>query len=156
MDIKALITKHEGVRYKMYKDSLGIPTIGVGFNLTRPDAKDIITNLIKKDYNLVLQGKLALTPMEVDILLQKDLDECEKGLRKIFSDYDKLPEKAKAVLMDLRFNLGQKGLLGFPHTLEDFKKGEYKSAAQRLAQSKWATQVGIRAKEDIQLLNEIN
>lgn len=154
IDVRAFITKHEGVRYVMYKDSLGIPTIGVGFNLTRPDAKSIIEGL-GLDYQATLRGLVKLTKDQVNVLLDKDIAECLVGLKQIFPTFDSMPDNAKAVLIDLRFNLGQKGLLGFPNTLQDFKDGNYKTAALRLSQSKWAKQVKIRATENISLLNAI-
>ncbi len=155
MNIRDFIIKHEGIRFSVYKDSLGIPTIGVGFNLTRRDASSIITNELKLDFNLILSGKLALTRDEVNYLLDKDIKECVIDLGHMFENFDTMPENAKLVLIDLRFNLGHKGLLGFPNTVADFKKGNYKSAANRLSKSTWAKQVKVRAVEDIALLNAI-
>ena len=34
-DILNLIKKHEGVKPHIYKDSLGIPTVGIGFKIGR-------------------------------------------------------------------------------------------------------------------------
>ena len=53
------LKKHEGVKNKVYMDSVGIPTIGVGFNLNREDAPQKIKAL-GLDYNLVKSGKKLL------------------------------------------------------------------------------------------------
>jgi lysozyme len=43
------------------------------------------------------------------------------------------------------FNLGPKGFAGFKNTIADIAAGNYESAASRMLQSKWATQVHNRA-----------
>ena len=50
------------------------------------------------------------------------------------------------VLLDMAFNLGLGGLLGFKQTLAAIRGGEYERAASMMLQSRWATQVGERAK----------
>lgn len=59
-DIKTMITESEGKRSCVYNDSLGIPTIGIGFNLKRDDAKALIQKL-GLNYNSVVDGKQCLT-----------------------------------------------------------------------------------------------
>ena len=51
------------------------------------------------------------------------------------------------VLVNMTFNLGISGLLGFSNTLADVERGDWASAARRMLQSKWAGQVGRRAHE---------
>lgn len=41
-DIESLVSTNEGKRSCVYKDTKGIPTIGIGFNLQRSDAKSLI------------------------------------------------------------------------------------------------------------------
>lgn len=43
----------------MYKDSLGIPTIGIGFNLKRSDAPKLIAG-VGANYNKILAGSECL------------------------------------------------------------------------------------------------
>lgn len=40
-----MIAESEGSRSCVYNDSLGIPTIGIGFNLKRSDAPTLIAGL---------------------------------------------------------------------------------------------------------------
>ena len=49
------LEKHEGKRTKVYKDSRGISTIGIGFNLERAGAKKSIEAL-GLDYSKILGG----------------------------------------------------------------------------------------------------
>jgi len=41
-DVETMIAANEGKRTCVYKDTAGHPTIGIGFNLDRGDAKSII------------------------------------------------------------------------------------------------------------------
>ena len=52
-----------------------------------------------------------------------------------------------AVLLNMAFNLGIRGLLGFKTTLEHVRCGNYPQAAAAMLDSKWAAQVKGRAKE---------
>jgi lysozyme len=141
---KTLLRDHEGVRAKVYKDSLGIPTIGVGRNLQRLDSRESLKR-VGADYDQLLLGKAALTDAQIDALLEEDIDACLADLRTLFDDFDERPVEIQLVLLDLRFNLGAKGLRGFPNTLKDISSGNYESAAARLEKSLWATQVKSRA-----------
>lgn len=48
------------------------------------------------------------------------------------------------VLVNMAFNLGMTGLLGFKTTLLAMEQGRYEDAA-RMLRSRWAGQVGVRA-----------
>lgn len=56
----------------------------------------------------------------------------------------------KTVLINMAFNLGQKGLLKFVNTLALVKGQQYEAAARAMGQSLWARQTGVRATELIQ------
>jgi hypothetical protein len=105
--LREFIKKHEGVRAKVYKDTLGIPTIGVGFNLLRPDARQICSDF-GIDYDIILSGQAILTMKQIDDLLDKDIKACVDDLKVLFSDWDSRPENFKLVLTDMRFQLGRK------------------------------------------------
>lgn len=152
--IRELIKKHEGVRLKVYKDSLGIPTVGVGFNLNRPDANAVLASVGAKHADVVA-GK-PLTDAQVDALLDKDLDACEKDLEALIPDIRSFPVEAQAVLMDLRFNLGGAGLRRWPKTLASFRARDWKGAAQNIEDNKvWSSQVGKRSAENVALLRKL-
>ncbi len=150
---EAMLRRHEGVRNKVYKDTLGIPTVGVGFNLRRQDARDRISE-VGASYDDVLSGKATLTDAQIDALLATDIAECIADLRLILP-FDTLPPVARAVLVDLRFNLGGRGLRGFTHTLDEIRAGRFSAAGDRLGKSVWALQVGRRAVENIALLKAL-
>jgi lysozyme len=56
-----------------------------------------------------------------------------------------LDDDRQNVIIDLAFNMGIKTLLTFHDTLAHIEAGEYDAAADAMASSRWATQVGQRA-----------
>ena len=122
--LEQLIALNEGKCNKVYNDTLGIPTIGIGRNLRDK----------------------GLSDDEVAYLFDNDVKECTAWMRTNLPWFDDLDVVRKAVLIDMRFNLGGSGLLGFKNTLELIKNKQYTDAAVAMGQSKWATQVGERAK----------
>lgn len=125
--LRADLIRDEGLKLSAYQDSLGYWTIGVG-------------RLIDKRKG----GKI--THEEAMILLDNDIAECIGDLRGSFSWFDGLDEARKCVLVNMRFNLGLAGLRGFKNTLAAIERGDYALAARNMRISKWATQVGNRAK----------
>lgn len=53
----------------------------------------------------------------------------------------------KTVLINMYYNLGRAGLLGFRNTLQYISERNYKQAAANMLKSLWAKQVGNRARE---------
>ncbi len=51
----------------------------------------------------------------------------------------------QAVLLNMSYNLGVGGLMGFPHMLASAEAGDYSRAADEMLNSKWARQVRNRA-----------
>ena len=149
-DIKNLITKHEGYRNKVYLDSLNIPTIGIGLNLLRPDAKSIL-NKVGANYSNILNGSETLTDDQVKEVFQLCLKIAYNDVKKYVPEFDTLPKNVKLGLIDMSFNLGYTRLSKFVKTREFIVKGDYKNAANELNKSKWASQVGNRAKSIINL-----
>lgn len=132
-EISDILIKHEGLRLRVYNDSVGIPTIGVG-------------------RNLVNRG---ITKVEALYLLENDIKDFTDQLSERLYWFDAQPEKSKLVLIDMAFNLGIAGLLTFRNTLEHIKNGEYQIASEEMLLSKWAKQVGIRAVELSNILKSI-
>ena len=132
MTVLNLIARHEGFRCDPYADSRGIPTVGIGHNLTANP----------------LPGEVY--PMSVaraQELLQADLDREAAPIRAL-PWFGGLDEVRQAVLLDMSFNLGAAGLLKWRPTLALFAAGDWEHAAEHLLDSTWASQVGPRATED--------
>lgn len=166
MDIKAYVTKHEGERLYAYKDSLGIWTIGVGFNIEREGARaamkaagvnpDVVWAAIE-EAKKAGQARTAevITKTKSQKLLEADLQACYADLRTLFADFDAFPEPARAVLVDMRFQLGPTRLRAFKNTLYAFSQRRWKDAAAGIKGSLMYKQVKRRCDENIALLNSI-
>lgn len=126
----AELRRDEGVRYTPYKDTKGIDTVGVGHNLQA----------------MPLGLLYPLTDAQVDRILEVDLAEVFEALDKHLPWWRGLTLARQRVLANMAFNLGITGLLGFKNTLQEIRRGHYELAAKGMMASKWATQVGARAK----------
>lgn len=115
----------EGLRLKLYKDSLGYWTIGYG-RLLDP-AKG---GSISRD--------------EADYLLANDLKHAEEDCETLPA-YAALSPARQAVLIEMRFNLGGAGLRGFKRMLAALQQSQYDRAADSMLASRWRQQVGQRA-----------
>lgn len=122
--VKAQLQIDEGKRRKPYVDTRGRMTIGIGRNLTDK----------------------GLSAAEINILFDNDVAEAELGARAIFHTFDQLTENRKAVLVNMVFNMGASVFSGFHATIVAVESGDFSGAAERMLQSRWASQVGDRAK----------
>ena len=141
-DTPAMIEKHEGRKNKVYKDTKGIPTIGVGYNLRNATAKQDLAK-VGANLNEVLRGK-ELTNNQVNGLFKMSLDRALKDAKTYYPDFDNLPEAAKGVLVDMSFNLGLPKLKGFKDLNKALRKGNYNAAADAMIDSAWYRQVKTR------------
>ena len=131
--IKEQLVRHEGLRLKPYRCTAGKLTIGIGRNL----------------------DDCGISQSEAYVMLINDITNCEKQLQaKIPDIYNGLDEVRKSVLLNMCFNLGINGLLGFKNTLAFVKAGDWERAANNMLVSKWAKQVGRRAIELSELMRK--
>jgi lysozyme len=126
------LTRDEDKRNKVYKDSLGIETIGVGRNLRDK----------------------GLSDDEISYLLKNDMAETEIALDRAFPWWRQMSDARQRVIANMCFNLGINKLSGFVNTLRAMKEGRYDDAADGMLKSLWASQVGDRAKRLAQMMRE--
>lgn len=125
MRLKLQLVKHEGMRLKPYRDSVGKLTIGVGRNL-----EDV-----------------GIDNLEAALLLENDIQRVEQELIRRLPWYLLLSEVRQRVLMDMAFNLGVEGLLKFSRALAAMEAKDFAKAADEMLDSVWAQQVGQRARD---------
>ena len=130
--LKQELVVDEGVRNKPYIDTVGKTTIGVGRNLT----------------------DIGLSSEEIDHLLNNDINKASKQLFEALPWVDSLTDARQRALVNMNFNLGIKGLLGFINTLNLIQNGRYEEASEAMLKSKWASQVGARAKRLALMIKE--
>lgn len=126
------LIRDEGIRLKPYRDTVGKLTIGVGRNL---------------DDNGISMGE-AMT------MLYNDVAAVESEVRTAFPWFTELSPGRQRVIINMCFNLGLPKLLGFRNTLAAIERGDYAAAAAGMLDSKWASQVGDRAKRLANLMEQ--
>jgi len=124
MDIlKAQLIVDESKRNKMYNDSEGIPTIGIGHNLRDNPISDAAVNQIFAD----------------------DIAPIEAQTRAMFPSFDTLSDARKAVLCNMMFNMGPKRFATFVTLPKLVAAKQFAAAADNMLTTLWAKQVGARA-----------
>jgi lysozyme len=121
--LREQLIRDEERRLRVYPDSRGIPTIGVGRNLRDK----------------------GISVAESDLLLDNDIAEYTRAVHTALPWVAGLDLARQEVLINMAFNLGIYGLLEFKRTLDSIQHGNYDLAASQMLESKWATQVGPRA-----------
>lgn len=122
--LKKWITHDEGRKPKPYVDTVGKISIGIGRNLT--------DNGLSQD--------------EIDYLFANDYKRVEQELAP-HKWYTKQPEGVRNALFNMCFNMGINRLLGFKKMIAALDNRNYTIAAIEALNSKWAKQVGQRAKD---------
>lgn len=137
-----LIERHEGRRSKVYKDSLGVPTIGIGYNLKNSTAKEDLDK-IGTNLNAVLRGK-ELSNKQINALFNLSLHRSLNDAKIYYPGFNTLPDTAKGILVDMAFNLGLTRLAKFEDLKAALKIGNYNQAADAMVDSLWYKQVKSR------------
>jgi lysozyme len=148
----ALLLKHEGLRLEVYSDSVGKPTIGIGRclstkGLTKEECDHLHLGTYEKNSVIAKLEVRGISQHEAEYLLSNDIDYFTNELIKSLGYFERLPEMAKIVLLDVCFNCGLSGLLKFKKTLSLIEQGKYKESSVEILNSLWAKQVGNRAIE---------
>ncbi|MGH9405456.1 MAG: glycoside hydrolase family protein [Terriglobia bacterium] len=158
MDIAATmdwIAKWEGSQPRAYVDTQGHPTIGVGFNLDRPDAPGAIGGL-GLDYSQVRAGAQELTSAQIQQLFAQDVNAAVVGVRERVRNFDSLPDAAQMVLVDMVFNLGVAGFGNFTHLIGALQLPDWNAVADAMANSLWFNQTGPRSQADVDAIRRLS
>jgi lysozyme len=116
---------HEGMVLDIYKDTVGIWTIGVGRNLEHVGLR---------------------SEAEARYLLRSDIVAIRAELEQALPWIGDLDEVRQRVLLDMAFNMGVAGLMKFTKTLRFIADGHHGAASQEMLRSRWADQVNQRAR----------
>lgn len=118
------IKRHEGLRLKPYTCTAGKLTIGYGRNL-----EDV-----------------GISEKEAEQLLMNDIRSVENSLFQ-YPWFTNLSFTRQAIIINMAFNLGIPRLLQFKKMIAALEQHNYPEASYQMLDSKWAKQVGNRAKE---------
>lgn len=121
--LAAQLTIDEDRRKRIYVDTVGKTTGGVGRNLTDRGFSDD----------------------EIDLMLTNDINAVERQLDKALPWWREMNDARQNVLANMCFNMGIGKLLDFKNTLTFMRAKRYDAAALGMLDSQWAKQVGQRA-----------
>ena len=128
------IKKHEGYVGIVYKDSLGIDTIGYGFAI--------------KD--------LELDRDICDIILERKLHALTDRVNNKFSWYKYMPPAIQDIVVELCYQLGVYGFSCFRKTIAYLQDKKFKEASVEMLDSRWADQTPNRARELSNRVREVD
>ncbi len=151
--LRARTERYEGRRATMYLCPAGKPTVGVGFNLRRADARKKLAS-IGADLDAVMAGR-PLTEPQIERLLDLCLEDAIAGASALVRRWPSLPVTVREVLVDLVFNMGSAKVAGFPAFLAAIEAGDWSKAADELVDSRWYRQVGRRSREIVAELRSV-
>lgn len=149
------LRKDEGDKLIVYKDTKKKDTIGVGFNLEAPENRELFESVTGFSVEEARKGK-PITPEQSAQLLALTVERAEAEARKLVRNWEKLEPAQRDALVNFTFNLGLKKAKGFKDTLAAIERGDGKAAAREVLNSRYAKQVGERAKRVSRLLATIS
>ena len=122
MSTEAILRLEEGKRLDLYRDTEGILTIGIGYNIQKrglPD--DIVEELFRRDM-VRLRADAARIP-----------------------EYAGLDPVRQGVIERMVFQMGVDGVLAFVNTRKALAEQRWADASTGILTSKWARQTPARA-----------
>jgi len=115
-DLIESIKRHEGFRGDVYKDHLGNDTVGFG-------------------------TLMPLSEKEAKVLLIMRLEPMIKELQKKKPYFKQLPSEVQDVLIEMAYQMGVNGLMGFKNMWAFISEFEFIKASVEMLDSKWYRQM---------------
>ena len=139
--LKDSVKQHEGYRNKVYLDTLGKRTVGVGHLCVEDFWED------DKEY----EEKFLMT------ILEHDLSDAIKGANDLMAENGcmDINEKAHELIIEMVFQLGKTGVSKFRNMWKHLSALEYSGAADQMLDSRWAKQTPNRAKDMAHIMRSI-
>ena len=127
----ASVKKHEGYRNKVYLDTLGKRTVGVGHLCVEEFWED------DKEY----EEKFLMD------ILEADLQNAINGAERLCSNCPDIDDLAKEIIVEMVFQLGETGVSKFKNMWKALEQDPpaYSVAASEMLDSRWAKQTPNRA-----------
>ena len=135
----------EGVKYEIYKDHLGYPTLGVGHLITEFDEE--------KDMPI----GTSISEKTVIACFEKDLDVAINECRILYDPYfQDFPGEVQEILVNMMFNMGRPRLSQFRNFRIALERSNWKEAAAEGRNSRWYKQVTNRAERLMTRMENVN
>lgn len=120
------LMRHEGLKLRPYRDTVGKLTIGIGRNL----------------------DDVGISLVEAQVLCDNDIARAYGWLTVEYREwFPALNAPRQVAIVNMVFNLGPHRFSDFHDTIAALASGRYARAAEHMLASTWARQVGSRATE---------
>lgn len=120
--LKEQLKLHEAERLRIYTDTVGKVTVGIGHNLSDKGIPQMVS----------------------DLLFLFDVDDALDWIRDNLPWFDELDEIRQRVIVDMVFNMGSK-VREFVGMIAAIKARDWQGAHDHMLGSLWARQTGTRA-----------
>jgi len=123
----------EGCKYEIYLDHLGLPTFGIGHLVLDSDVEhgqEVGTSVSEDRVNECFANDVETV-----------LSECKK----LYSNFELLPEEVQLIIANMMFNMGYPRLSKFKGMRAGVDAGDWNRAADEMVDSRWYQQVTNRA-----------
>lgn len=150
---QTFVIAEEGVHNNVYRDKMGLKTVGVGFNMEQNNAKAIWERAkIPEKFDRVFNGQQQLSNESARKLFDFTHKASSRAAQKIVPFYENLGVNQQAALDSMVFQLGPTGVRKFKNTLNALGKGNAKAVENAILNSLWAKQTPARAKRTALML----
>ena len=133
----------EGCKYEIYLDHLGLPTFGIGHLVTEDDPEN------GQEVGTPVDEARVVEVFEQDV--QITIGECKK----LYDDWDDLPEEVQLIIANMMFNMGRPRLSAFKGMKRGVDARDWNAAADEMVDSKWYQQVTNRAQRLVDRMRNV-
>lgn len=146
MTIFEMLKFDEGIELKIYLDTRGFYTVGIGHLLVKSNDRAAAIRQLDKELGRSTAG--IITMAEAEKLFQLDVASATRSIKSnkvlapVWAVLDPIRQMA---LINFVFQLGEGGAAGFTNSMKLLQAKQWDQAAVNLAQSKWYKQTTNRA-----------
>jgi len=146
VDVKDLyeeISSDEGKVLHAYLCSELHATIGIGHKILDTDPEKEL-DIFGINWEEVPDDQY-ITEDRCYILFQEDVQIAISGCMKIYNNWNDLPQEVQHILVNMCFQLGQRGLSNFKQMGKAIEESDWEKASVEMMDSRWAKQTPQRA-----------
>lgn len=151
LSITDMLHRDEGLRLKVYWDTEGYPTVGIGHLIMSQPVRDmsVINKTLSNQVGRTVTGNPGIITMdEATKLFSQDRDKMLQDVKtnsKVGPVYAKVNKSRQMALENMSFQMGVGGLAKFGKMLDAMFIGDWKTAYKEARDSVWFNQTKGRA-----------
>ena len=133
----------EGCKHEVYLDHLGLPTHGIGHLIIESDPE---------------YGQPVGTPVSderVKECFELDIESVQLDCKRLYDDFDELPDEAQEIIANMIFNMGLSRMRGFRGMKAGVDARDWNKAADEMVDSRWYRQVTNRAERLVKRMRSL-